>query len=368
MEKFIKNFGEKLNFAFTGIGSFPFSDENAPDTTIDCVFSLCKNFPFWPQLPHFRTEENMALQFSQGLKGFKYNKDNNKFSINNVNEFTNASKKIDYDYKTIISSPSIFEYENILDKYKISPPYSNTFNIFLNKIKTLKNRPPFIKGTITGPFTFLKNFCEIKYDIKNIKDITAKFLALKALWQIKEFKKISDTSLPVIFIDEPALAQVNPSFIKLKNEISAILKTISNSIQKFNALSGVHCCGITDWEIVTSSKPDIINFDAYFYSENISNYSKHIEKFLKDGGFLALGIIPTNGKELLNLDVEKVYEKFQSSIEILSKNIDKSLILKQSFITPGCGCSSLSPDLAIKTLHLAKELSAVLKKENEVKV
>lgn len=372
MEKLKSKFcNEKLSLTFTGIGSLPFCGKDAPNEAVDFVFNNCKDFPFLPQLPHFKMEENMSLQFTEGLIGLSYDPRLHKFYLDDTKEdfLKNLNILLD-DYKIVTASNSLYECENILDKYSIKPPYSNTINIFLDTLKKADTKPDFIKGAITGPFTLLTNFCTKEgkpalYN-KTFIEIIPKFLTLKALFLVKEFKKAQNNSIPVIFTDEPGLSQIGsyPCNEITNNDITLMLKTVSDNIQKFGALAGVHCCGNTDWEIITKSGVNIINFDAYFYSKNVAQYSKQIENFLKKGGFLALGIIPTLDKEaLLSLDKDKLYEKFQNSIEILSNKVDRNLILKQSFITPSCGCGSLSIDLAHHTLNLAQKLSKTLKED-----
>ena len=204
-----------------------------------------------------------------------------------------------------------------------------------------------------------------------IKEITVKTLALKALWQIKEFRKSSLKSTPVIFIDEPGISKTSSYYnsVDKKEEIFSMLKIISDNIKKFDALSGIHCCGKTDWGSVIDTDTDIINFDAYFYSENVQNYSEKLKIFLQNGGFLALGIVPTIDLEALSsLNINILYKKFEEAINILSKDIDKNLIIEQCFITPGCGCGSLSIDLAKKASILTKELSQTLKKEIRINI
>ena len=58
MEKLTsKLYMEKLSLAYTGIGSLPFSGNSAPNDANDFVFKTCKDFPYWPQLPHYKMED-----------------------------------------------------------------------------------------------------------------------------------------------------------------------------------------------------------------------------------------------------------------------------------------------------------------------
>ena len=101
----------------------------------------------------------------------------------------------------------------------------------------------------------------------------------------------------------------------------------------------------------------------------VSDYSEKLKIFLQNGGFLALGIVPTIDLEALSsLNINILYKKFEEAINILSKDIDKNLIIEQCFITPGCGCGSLSIDLAKKASILTKELSQTLKKEIRINI
>lgn len=377
MDKFVnKIYREKLRLTYTGIGSLPFKDKNAPNESINYVFDYCDNFPYWAQLPHFKKEENIAYQFTENFLGLHYDDRKCRFYFDDTKgNFKEGLRELSDNYNEVISASSLYEVENILDKYKITSPYSNTINIFLKTLKNMENKPDFVKGTITGPFTFLTSFCDAagKPVIFNeaIKEITVKTLTLKALWQIKEFRKSSLKSTPVIFIDEPGISKTSSYYnsVDKKEEIFSMLKIISDNIKKFDALSGIHCCGKTDWGSIIDTGTDIINFDAYFYSENVQNYSEKLKIFLQNGGFLALGIVPTIDLEALSsLNINILYKKFEEAINILSKDIDKNLIIEQCFITPGCGCGSLSIDLAKKASILTKELSQTLKKEIRINI
>lgn len=365
---------EKLSLMCTGIGSLPFKDENAPVDAVNYVFECCPDFPYWPQLPHFKKEEDMALQFSQNLLGLKYDKKDDKYYLDDTDtSFFEGLETLFIDYETVISSDSLFDCEEILDKYKISKPYSNSIDIFFEKLKGQNKAPNFIKGSITGPFTFSTSFCDkdgkSAYYNETLREVIIKTLSLKALWQIKEFKKLCNNSTPVIFMDEPSISQVGScAFVSVKKEdVILMLKTISDDIKKFGALSGIHCCGKTDWDITIESGVDIINFDAYFYSQSVGTHSNKLKKFMENGGVLSFGIIPTLDKDILkNLNKTLACEKFMEALDCFtSKNIDKNLILSHCFITPSCGCGSLNIELAKKALDLTKELSKTLKSKDK---
>lgn len=380
---------EKLSLSYTGIGSLPFKNEGAPNEAMDYVFECCPDFPYWAQLPHFKKEEDMALQFSENLLGLKFDEKECRYYLDDTDEdFFVGLENLFLDYETVVNSTELNDCEEILNKYKISKPYSNTIDIFLKKLAEISSGqgpakvptkvptkiPNFTKGSITGPFTFSTSFSDIDgksaYYNETLREVIVKTLSLKALWQIKEFKKASPKSTPVIFMDEPSISQVGScAFVTVKKEdVVLMLKTISDDIKKFGALSGIHCCGKTDWDIAIESDVNIINFDAYFYAQSVGTFAKRLEEFIKRGGFLSFGIVPTLDKEALStLEIEKLKEKFEEAMACLtSKNIDKDLILKHCFITPSCGCGSLDIEMAKRALGLCAELSNTLKKEGEV--
>lgn len=370
---------KKLSLSYTGIGSLPFKNDNAPYEAMDYVFECCADFPYWAQLPHYKKEEDMTLQFSENLAGIIYDEQEFKYYLDDTADiFFEGLENLFIDYETITSAHSLIENEEILDKYKIAKPYSNTIDIFIDRLKN-KNYikiPSFTKGSITGPFTFSTSICDKNgksaYYNETLREAIIKTLSLKALWQIKEFKKACPEAMPVIFMDEPSISQVGScAFVTVKkDDVTFMLKTISDDIKKFGALSGIHCCGKTDWDIAIESGVNIINFDAYFYSQSVGTYAEKLENYIKNGGVLSFGIVPTLDKEALeSLDVSKIYNKFKEALDcFVSKNIDKTLILDHCFITPSCGCGSLNIEMAKKALMLSKELSEALKKENGVKL
>ena len=93
-----------------------------------------------------------------------------------------------------------------------------------------------------------------------------------------------------------------------------------------------------------------------------------MEKFLKSGGYIAWGIVPTLDKDALEkTNLEELEQKFESAVDDLVQKskgkIERDTIIKQSFFTPSCGAGGLPMELAKKAMVLVNELSDSLKQK-----
>ena len=130
--------------------------------------------------------------------------------------------------------------------------------------------------------------------------------------------------------------------------------------------------GKSDWSVLVDTKIDIINFDAFAYSKSLCAYVKELTNFIKSGGYIAWGIVPTLDKEALKIStIENYEEKFETAIDDFIKKsngaLSKETLLKQSFFTPSCGAGGLSIELAEKAMTMVNELSRNLKQKYGVK-
>ncbi len=355
----------KLSLAATAIGSLPHSDEKNATTIIWDAF---KEVPFWPQLSKVSNLEDMIIQYTQNIPGMEINIEEQIFVFNPESEdFFEKLEEFYLDYDEIVNEKNLEK----LDKYGIHAPYTSSIENFCNNLKSEK--PDFAKGHITGPFTWGTSICDkdnkcIFYD-ETYRDILIKALVLKAIWQVNKFKEAHKDTTPIIFIDEPTMSQFGTSaFITVQEDyIVDSLKEITTAVQEFGGLVGVHCCGKADWNMVLKSGINILNFDAYSFSKNLTVYSEQIKDFISRGGYIAWGIVPTLDVDaLLSATKESLLEKLEEGINALAaKGVDKNLILRQSMVTPSCGAGCLSPELAEKAMSLTIGISEELKTKYE---
>jgi hypothetical protein len=135
------------------------------------------------------------------------------------------------------------------------------------------------------------------------------------------------------------------------------------AIKADNGISGIHCCGNTEWSILIDAGVDIVNFDAFEYGETIAMYSEAVKKHLEGGGMLAWGIVPTS-KAIREQTVDSIINHFEKMMDNLaSKGIDKQLIIEHAIITPSCGTGSMEPEDAEKVFEMTNQLSLAMKEK-----
>lgn len=350
-----------LKLQSLAIGSLP---HNNLDDAMNVVKKDFPDIPFFPQLANINKNEDMIIQFLEGLPSFLPSKLENFYIDSESEEFFADLEEFFADFEEIMGNPE----SEKLEKYAISENFSSSFPKFEQIIRELK--PEYAKGQIIGPFTLAtslndQNGKAAVYD-ETLKEIIVKLLSLKALWQIKRIKNANPKTTPIIFMDEPSVSQLGTSaYLTIsEDEVILMLKEICAIIRANAGICAIHCCGKCDWTIPIKAGIDIINFDAYAFSQNFSIYAADIEKFLLAGGKIAWGLVPTlNYTALEKITFDDLIKIFEKSVKYLTKKgIDEKLIIDNSLITSSCGAGSLTIDLAEKAMDLVYILSKELKK------
>jgi methionine synthase II (cobalamin-independent) len=346
----------------TGIGSLPYAGTSAPDKALELVFECVPQIPFWPQLPKRDILEGMTVQFSEKLPCLSLSDGDLVFHPEN------KDSELEIFYEKIINQD--------IDYFQISRNYALGLYEFHNRLKKdsgALRKIEFIKCHITGPFTFAAGLKDEK-EIALLHDpifmqAIIKGLAMKGLWQIKFFKEFKKKI--IVFIDEPYLAGFGSAFTPLSREevlaglgeVSEKIKSEGQKLNSLDVLTGVHCCGNTDWSIFADIQSiDIINFDAFGFLEKFIIYAPNIKDFLKRGGIICWGIVPTHefsGKETADLLALKVEDGIKT---LVNKGVDKNLICRNLLLSPACGLGMLTPDKSEEILRLLSETSALLRK------
>lgn len=333
----------------TGIGSLPLIDAQK---AVDLILRFLPSAPFWPQLPKCDMREGMIAQFAENLPGVKVSASGVKFSPQD------KEKELELFYERFIAQD--------LPYFKISPDFARGLHLFYQRILNMDlSGIEFIKCQVTGPFTFCAGINDpdgnsILHD-KVLMQAMAKGLAMKALWQLDLFKRFGKKI--IMFFDEPYLACVGSAYTSVgRSEVIDLFSELNDTVKASGCLTGIHCCGNTDWSMLTDSGIDIINFDAFEFQERFVLYADNLNSFLKRGGIICWGIVPTQGYNLSQTP-EELAQKIKSGLDILvKKGIDRELLLERLMISPACGLGTLDVKTAEGILTLLSQTSAFIRK------
>jgi methionine synthase II (cobalamin-independent) len=339
------------------IGSMP---HRSPDRAVDLILDACPEAPCWPQLPALGFQENMMAQFSEGVPCLRVDPENQKLSFSRSDSGTEELTRF---YERCI------EYEETgrrPEAFGLSPAYAVGLHAFLEKISARQGEPlAFIKGQITGPLTFGlsildENGLPALFD-ETFSDVVSKAIQMKALWQIDCLKPLAGQG--ILFVDEPILAGFgSAAYINLSREqaVSTLRETVS-AVKATGFLVGSHCCANTDWSIMVEAGVDIINFDAYAYTESIGLYASAVSDFLLNGGYLAWGIVPSNHLES-RPGVDVLYRMIVQGVEGLKeKGLPAGELVENMLLSTSCGLGTLSEEEAEAAMAELRQLSRMVR-------
>lgn len=338
------------------IGSLPMKDHEAATRLI---LEFTPEIPLWAQLPIYK-EEGMAYQFLPGMPGFTESAAGKLFIDGTGDDFDAEYLAFYEEYLAVTEAGQGLE----TSRFTFTPETGRGFQEFIRQVDLDKDQNfKALKGQITGPFTFTTSVTDntgkaIFYN-EQLRDAAVKHLAMNARWQARTFK--SRGFIPIIFLDEPALAGFGTSgYITVtRQEVTEVLTEVMDAVHQEGGLAGIHVCANTEWDMLLESGIDIINFDAYTYFDRFILYPDKIRAFIQRGGIIAWGIVPTADEDdIFRETQETLAQKLEEQIRELERlGIDRTALISQSLITPSCGTGAISFDAAQRVLSLTRDLS-----------
>ena len=334
----------------TAIGSFPFRDA-AP--ALDAIFAHLREIPIWPQLPARTPLEGFFAQFANAIPGVRFDAARDKLVI----DTTAGEAELEAFYRSVLAGD--------LAPFALPRERAAGFYAFLERMKASGPAPVAVKGHLTGPVSFGLGALDqdgraILYN-DTFFEALRHSLRLQAAWQVEQLRPLAPRV--IVFLDEPSLMSFGSAYTQFSREQAiAWIAEVADEIHARGAYVGVHCCGNTDWSIVTAAPIDILNFDAYVYFDSLSLYPNDLRAFLARGGVLACGIVPTNEEHLArNADAGALAALLLDRLGGLDWGMPLEKVLRRVLITPACGLGTLSEALSLHALALASGVSRVLR-------
>jgi hypothetical protein len=334
-------------FAMIAIGSLPYTD---PELACRVMLRAFDEVAAWPQLPKLSFRENMYAQYSEGLPGIRLDETAMRLWFQ-ADE--SLADELEGFYQAVIDED--------LERFAMSEPYAAGLHALLGGAfdEELATRP-FIKGHMTGPISYGLTVTDQnkKASLYNetLEQAIVKGLTLKGRWQSRELRKAAPGAKVVMFYDEPYLHSVGSALISVSRE--QVVGEISECLKGCGAdLTGVHCCGNTDWSMVFATGVDVVHFDAFEYLEPFVAYNSEIGEHLARGGSIAWGVVPKDEK-VLEVSSDDLVGILEGGFDVLEgKGLDRDLLARSSMVSPSCGLGPAGVEIAERALELTREVS-----------
>ena len=334
------------------------------DKALDLALGL--DIPFWPQLPHVSLYEDMYVQTSQNFPGIEINFDKGRLTFRTA-KFQESLE----DYFTKMEQT---------ETYALTPEYSVVFQKFLSKNL---ERYKAIRGQITGPVSFGfkvldENLKPIIYN-DEVKSMLFDFIRKKVNLQYQELKAKNQNAF--VWVDEPGLGYVFSGLSGYNDQQAK--EDYYQFVQGIEGPKGMHLCAEVNLPYLLELGVEILSFDAFQIGFMPKEYTLSVAEFIKKGGVISWGIVPTEFKTLEAQTPEKLASLLSGYWEVVSENTDLSLdqIAEQALIAPARCCLveltieagersktvNIEEKIVEKAFSFLPELSQILKKRYGLK-
>ena len=306
------------NCQTTAMGIMPHTDIGK-----SLELSLSLDIPFWPQLPHVSYYEDMYVQASENFPGIVIDVENQRLSFDStkfVEELAEYSEKM-ADAAT----------------FTLSNKYSVVYRQFLSQDL---HKYSAIRGQVIGPVSFgFRVFDENNMPIiynESARTLLFDFLSRKINAQYVELKGKNEHAF--VWMDEPGLGWVFSGLsgyddLTAKREYYDFLKSLTGP-------GALHLCANVNLPYLLSMGTTLLSFDAYQMQILPKGYVAAIAGFLKNGGIISWGIVPTDSSALANETPERLSELLHDYWSIIATNTDITIkqIAEQALIAPARCC------------------------------
>lgn len=329
----------------TGIGSLPHPDVAS---AMKLVQRAIPEIPYMPQLPALGWHEGMMVQYSEGLPGRVLDEQQEKMIL----DTEQGMAELEEFYGRVIADDPV--------AFPISEDHCHGLAGLQGLLE--QGGVAAAKAQVTGPVTQGLSMVDqdkraVYYD-ETFQEALVKNCAMKARWLLSQLGSAAPVRL--CFLDEPILSAFGSSvYVSIKREeVVAQLAEVAEAVRGAGGLCGVHCCGNTDWSLLTEAQVDIISFDAFEFAFSLPLYPEAIKAFVERGGIIAWGIVPTSAEALGEQTVDSLAVKLEEALAGAEQlGLSRQTLLRQALLTPACGLGSTSVEVAERAFELLRGLS-----------
>ena len=289
--------------AASGIGSLPHTDARA---AAEFVLERLPDLPAIPSLPQRSPAERMLAQAAVGVPGVT----------------------IDERGRIVLApGPSRRSAEVLTD---LDHDAFGGLRGFLEVAAGWKGP---VKWQLTGPVTLGLAFVRAGMPVAPAFALAARAVRERLRTIGEAVAEVVAPGSQVVMIDEPGLTGLMQAGFPLDPDTAIDLVSGALAAVEPASLAGVHCCGPGDWSAILASGPGILSLPMRAGIEAVAGY---LAQFLDDGGWVAWGVVPTDGPVGTTAD-RHWRELADLWCSLVQGGCDAVRLRRQAIVTPACG-------------------------------
>lgn len=212
-----------------------------------------------------------------------------------------------------------------------------------------------VKIQLTGPVTLGLALIEAGADPGVAFEVAAAAVRAEGAAVLAHCRRRLPDAPLVAFLDEPGLVRVLDGGLPLATDAAIDLLSSGLAVLEDEAVTGVHCCGPTDWRLASAAGATVlalpVELDSVLAGAAVLN--AHLDR----GGWIAWGVIPTH--EPLGTDADRLWRRLSAVwCELVQAGCDPVQLRTQALVTPACGLAGHGVSQAARALKLASTVSA----------
>lgn len=306
----------------TAIGSLPHHD------SVDAVAFVLEHLPELPAAPSLPARDPREAMIAQAAWG-----------ITGVEVGVDGSLTVD---------PSALDPEAPLGDPTLSGPPFVTLQTFLAAVA---GRTDALKVQLTGPVTLARALAAAGAEPAVAVAAAGTAVRARARALVDAVSAVAPDAPVIAFLDEPGLVGGPPADL---GDPETLTDLVSSALAAWEsrAITGIHCCGASDWKTLLQAGPRILSAPV---GAGFILGAGAVAAFLERDGWIAWGAVPTDRP--LGDSVSHWWRQLSAQwCELVQAGCDPVRIRRQALVTPACGLAHHHVPQAERVLELGRAL------------
>ena len=317
----------------SAIGSLP---HRQVDAAVAVSLAACPDLPAAPSLPGLDPREAMISQGAWGLRGVDIGPDG-------VLRVTGALDPVEP-----------FDDEHA---HGVGGPAFGGLRAFL---AATRHRTAPIKLQVTGPVTLGLALAAAGAPVDTAFAVAGTAVRRRVHAVLDEATRIAPMAAKVVFVDEPGLVALSRPDFPVATDLAIDLVSGALAAIEPLAVTGLHCCGDTDWRLALAAGPQIISLPT---DSSVVDHAGALGVHLDRGGWVAWGAVPTSRP--IGTEPGLLWRALSDTwCELVQRGCDALRLREQALVTPECGLAGHDPVQAESILALSVELAERVRRQS----